>query len=217
MLRRRLTIGAALAASLVSSACAGVDGTDGGVIRENVVEPGITAIGESRELACGADATAFRTAMDAYELFEGEPAPDETALVDAGFLRSGSELWDVVDGRLVAQDPACGDVPTSVPAVDIVTDPGDVEVPTVDEVLATFTDADVAEMGGDRCARQLAVVVAGASAFAAIEGVGPESIEQVDAAGYFDEPVTEWRLDGDVLRPAEGSSCADVLGDETTP
>ena len=103
MLPDRLTL-AALAAAALLTACSGADGTDGGAIRENVIEPGITAIDESSGLACGSEASSFRTALEAYELVEGEPAADEQALIDAGLLRAESELWDVIDGRLVAQE-----------------------------------------------------------------------------------------------------------------
>lgn len=206
MLPRRLILVAA--GPLVLAACAGVDGTDSGAIRENVIEPGITAIGESRELACGADATAFRTAMDAYELFEDQPTPDEQALVDGGFLRSTSELWDVVDGRLVPQDPACGEVPATVPAADIVTD-GLGELETVDEFLATFTDDDIATVGGADCARELAVLIVGAQSFLLGEGRDAATIDEIRSGGHLSEPMTRWQLVDDAIRPAEGSGCID--------
>ena len=109
MLQRRL-ITATVA--VVLTACAQADGTERGAIRENVIEPGLDAIDESRVLACGSEASSFRTVLDVYEVREGEPAPDEAALIAGDYVRSESELWDVVDGELVAQDPACGEVPT---------------------------------------------------------------------------------------------------------
>ena len=127
MLPRRLTgapptavVPAVVVALLmtVAAGCAQVDGTDRGAIRENVIEPGITAIDESRAFACDSDASTLRTALEFYELAAGVPAPDEAALVDGGYIRSGSELWDVVDGRLVARHPDCGDVTTTLPATE---------------------------------------------------------------------------------------------------
>ena len=106
---------AAIVVALVAGGCAGVDGTDRGVIRENVIEPGITAIGDSRTFACDSDASTFRTVLEIYEVAEGEPAADEAALIDRGYVRGRSELWDVVDGRLVAQHPDCGDVRATAP------------------------------------------------------------------------------------------------------
>jgi len=104
----RLSSVAALSAvSVLLSACAGADGTERGAIRENVIEPGITAIAQASALACSTDADVLRTALQTYEMFEGQPAPDEAALVEAEFLRAPSDLWDVVDGELVAQDPGC--------------------------------------------------------------------------------------------------------------
>lgn len=98
----------AFVAVALATSCAGADGTDTGALRENVIEPGITAIDDAPVAACGAEAASFATALEAYELLEGAPAPDEQALIDAGLLRAPSELWDVVDGELVAQHPDCG-------------------------------------------------------------------------------------------------------------
>jgi hypothetical protein len=202
---------AAAAAALVLSACAGADGTDDGAIRENVIEPGITAIDESRLLACSSEASSFRTVLEIYEVSEGVPAPDEAALIDGDYVRRESELWDVVDGRLVPEHPDCGEVPTTIPAAEIVTEPGDTEIPSVDEVVATFTEQEVESFGGPECARELAVIFAGASQYVAIEGVEPDTMADVEAAGHFAEPVTMWEVVGDTLRPVSGSGCNDFV------
>ena len=118
MLPRRLSAAAALVAVLATVGCAQVDGTDRGAIRENVIEPGITAIDDARAFACDSDASTLRTVLELYEVAEGAPAPDEAALVDGGYVRGRSDLWDVVDGRLVAQHPDCGDVPTTLRATE---------------------------------------------------------------------------------------------------
>jgi hypothetical protein len=208
---QRLLAGALAVAAFVATACAGADGTDRGAIRENVIEPGITAIDESRVAACGAEASSFRTALEAYDLLEGEPAPDEAALIAAGLLRDESELWDVVDGTLVPQDPACGDVATTVPTEEIVTESGTSDAAAVDEILATFTDDEIEGYGGQQCARQLAVVFAGAAAYAEQEGVDPDTIADVEAAGHLAEPVTMWRVVDGALRPTPGSPCLDFV------
>lgn len=213
MLQRRLITGL-LAAAAVVSGCAQADGTENGAIRENDIEPGLDAIDESRMLACSSEASSFRTVLEVYEVREGEPAPDEAALIAGDYVRAESELWDVVDGELVPQDPACGDVPTTIPAAEIVTDAGSGEALTVDSVLADFTDDDIASFGGPDCARQLAVVFAGASQYAAIEGVEPDTIAQVEAAGLFAEPVTMWEVVDDTLRPTADSACLDFVAAE---
>ena len=99
------SVAALTAVSVLLSACA--DGTERGAIRENVIEPGITAIAQASALACSTDADVLRTALQTYEMFEGQPAPGEEALVEADVLLSPSPVWDVVDGDLVAQDPGC--------------------------------------------------------------------------------------------------------------
>jgi hypothetical protein len=215
VLSRRLI--ASTGAVLLLGGCAGADGTERGALRENVIEPGITAIDQSRVMACGSEASSFRTSLEAYELLEGVPALDEDALIDSGLQRSESELWDVVDGQLVAQDPACGQVPTTVEATEIVTESDIGQAPTVDEILADFTDQQVELVGGDECARQLAVVTAGAGRFVAERGVDPATIDDVERAGYFVEPVTMWDVVDGQLRPAPGSPCPDfvaVAGDD---
>ena len=215
MLLRRLSTASA-AAIVVLTACAGADGTDDGAIRENVVEPGLEAIDESQALACSSEASSFRTVLEIYEVREGEPAPDEAALIEGDYVPSESELWDVVDGQLVAQHPDCGDVPTTLPATEIVTESGGSEPLTVDDVMATFTDDDIASFGGPDCARQLAVVFAGAGQYTAIEGVEPDTIAEVEAAGYFAEPVTMWEVVDETIRPTPESDCLDFVAAEAT-
>lgn len=197
-------------AALLLTACAGVDGTERGAIRENVIEPGITAIGEARSESCGINASTLRTAIEAYTLFENEPPPDEQALVDEGFLRSPMSDWDVVDGVIVPENPACGEVPSTVPAEQIVTESGDAAL-TADDVLATFTDHEIEQFGGPACARQIAMITAGANQYLAAEGVEPETIEDLDRGGYLPEPVTMWQVIDDELRPTPNSPCPDFI------
>jgi hypothetical protein len=214
VLFRRL-ITASAAAAVLLTGCAGADGTDGGAIRENVVEPGLDAVDESQAVACATEASGFRTVLEIYELTEGEPAPDEAALVEGDYVRGESELWDVVDGELVAEHPDCADVPTNVPTEEIVTDSVGTEALTVDDVMATFTADDVESVGGAECARQLAVVFAGASQYTAVEGVEPDTMADVEAAGYFAEPVTMWEVVDDTLRPTPDSGCVDFVAAES--
>lgn len=100
LLNRLKPIGVVVLSTLLSPACGSVD---------EVIEPVITAVAQSRTLACDADAQALQMALDAFELLYGVPAPDESALVIGELLRSESAHWDVLDGELVAQDPACGE------------------------------------------------------------------------------------------------------------
>lgn len=205
MLRRRLThLGAAIIAVLLVAGC-----SEGGALEENVVRPGITAIEQASELACNSDAATLRTAMEAYELLEGAPAPDEGALIDGQYLRDDSALWDVVDGQLVPVDPGCGTVPTDAPdAVEIVTS---TEPPmSADQFMATFTDEQVAAIGGVDCARALAEISAAAERYFAELGTAPLDLEQLVAAGHLDGLPTRWQLADDRLVPVDGSGCIDL-------
>jgi hypothetical protein len=210
MLQGGLRLSGIVAAALFTAACAGVDGTERGAIRENVIEPGITGIDQSKVLACNADLTTLRTALETYELLEGSPAPDEATLVEEQFLRSESELWDIDDGRLVPTDPACGSPQDVDPdAVDIVTS---TEPPlTADEMFADLTADDIAAMGGEACARQLIAIFSGVDRFLAEQGREPDGLDELAATGYLSEPVTLWVVTDETLMPADGSDCNDFM------
>lgn len=199
MLHRRLILLAA--AVLTIAAC-----SEGGAIEDAVVRPGITAITQAApEAACTANAATLRTAIDAYAVLEGEPPADEQALVDAGFLREATSDWDVADGELVAENPACG--PTDVEPVatlDIMTD---TEPLTADELYATFDPADIDAVGGEACARELASIIAAAESFLAERRAEPSGLDELVAAGYLDATPEMWQLVDAELQPVEGSGC----------
>jgi hypothetical protein len=44
--------------------------------------------------------------------------------------------------------------------------------------------------------------------------VEPTTLADVEAAGYFAEPVTMWEVVDDTLRPAAGSGCVDFVAAE---
>jgi hypothetical protein len=214
VLQGRLIPIAATAALLATlTACASADGSDRGVIRENVIEPGITALDDSKALACSTDLTTVQTALESYELLKREPAPDEAALVDAGFLREPSDYWDVVDGKPVPADPVCGDVaPAPTTTVEIVTSTEPEGAATADELYAGYSPEQIDAVGGPDCARQLAVIFAGVDRYLAEQGQDPGTLADLESAGYLSEPVTLWAVVDDTLVPADGSPCIDYSG-----
>jgi hypothetical protein len=205
VLQRRLT--GALAAAIALAVLAGCGDKP---IEDNLVRPGITALDEARSEACGANASAVRTAIDAYTMLEGEPPPDEQALVDGEFLRETTTDWDVVDGELVAENPACGPVgeaATPPTVVDITTD----AVPmSADEILAEMTDEQVSQVGGVDCAGELADIFSAAERFVADLGREPEGFDDLVDEGYLDTLPALWVTDGDELRPAGDGPCLDL-------
>jgi hypothetical protein len=213
MLQGRLTRLTLAVASLATAAgCAGADGTDRGAIREAVIEPGITAIGQATQLACGSDAATLRTAMEAYELLEQTPTPDEATLVEQQFVREESDLWDIVDGRLVPTDPGCGtvapDAPDAPDAVDIVTS---TEPPqTADEVYAGFSGEQITAVGGPACATELAAIFSGAERYVVEIGSEPADLQQLVDQGYLEAPPALWQLTDDQLVPAPESGCVSL-------
>jgi hypothetical protein len=208
VLQGRLTI-VVVAGAIVLTACAGADGTERGAIRENVVEPGITAIEQGRSETCGVNATALQTAIDSYTLLEGDPPADEAALVDAGLLREETTDWDVAGGVLVPENPTCGPVPGDAPVstIEIVTE----DVPLdADALYATFDRVQIDSVGGEACARELAEIIAGAEAFVADRAAQPADLQALVDAGYLDRLPTRWANDGDQLLPTDAGGCTDL-------
>jgi hypothetical protein len=200
VLQRRLT-GVLLATLVALSAC----GDD--TLEDNLVRPGITAMDEARTEACGLNASMLRTAIDAYTMLEGAPPPDEAALVP-DFLREETTDWDVVDGQLVPENPACGDAPEVTPIDDIVT--STLPSPTADEVLASFSAEQVEQIGGQACAAELAAIFAAGEQYVAEQSADPEGLQDLVDAGYLTELPGLWQADGDELTPSDGSECTDL-------
>ena len=200
MLQRRLT-GVLLTTLVVLSAC----GDD--TLEDNLVRPGITAMDEARTETCGLNASMLRTAIDAYTMLEGAPPPDESALVP-DFLREQTTDWDVVDGELVAENPDCGDPPEVTPIDAIVTS----TLPnlTADEVLASFSQEQIDQIGGTECATELAEIFAAGERYVAEQAGEPQGLQDLVDAGYLAELPTLWQADGDELTPTDGSGCADL-------
>ena len=74
----------------------------------DVAQPaGGAGIAAAKRVACQADKSSMEQAIDAYTGLEGTKPADEQALIAAGDLKQPSAYWDVKDGVLVPQDPAC--------------------------------------------------------------------------------------------------------------
>lgn len=168
-------------------------------------------------LACNADAATLNQAIEIYTELEGDPPADETALVDAGYLREPSKLFDVVDGQITPVDPGCGAIgvvattpsgsaPMTAPSTDIGELVTSTEPPlTPEQMLAEFTPEEVAEVGGAECAGELASLFVAAQNYVADEGKDPETVD--DVARYLDQPIDLWVVEDGVLRPAPASGC----------
>ena len=122
------------------------------------------------------------------------------------FLREESDLWDVVDGQLVPVDPGCGSVPTDAPdAAEIVTS---TEPPqSADEMFSGFTTDQIAAVGGEACARQLAAIFSGADRYAFEVGSNPVDLQQLVDEGYLDVVPELWEITDDLLTPVADSGC----------
>ena len=208
MLQSKLTQFLACMAGIgLLAACTG----DGGAIRDNVIEPGITALNESKALACNGDAETIGVAMQAYELLESKPAADEATLVASQFLREESELWNISNGQLVAEHPDCG----VVTPVAIVTEQSDTSTAdfstelaamTPESVVAGATEAQIAEVGGRDCALEVAAVSIAFGHWAIAHDAEPTSIRQLLDEGSL-QPLALWKPSGMILEPSSGSHC----------
>ena len=58
---------------------------------EKLERTGVTAIEQSKVLACNGDAEVLRKAIEIYTELEGHPPPDEAALVTAQYVREPSK------------------------------------------------------------------------------------------------------------------------------
>lgn len=186
-----------------------------GVIEKNVIRPGITALDQSKVLACEGDAETLRVAMEAYDLLESKPAPDEATLVAAQFLKHESDYWNIANGQLVAQDPDCGTVTpieivteqTASATADVSTDfSTELAAMTPESVVAGATEAEIAEVGGRDCALEVARVGLAFGQSAIANGVEPTSIQQLLDDGTL-EPLALWTPTGMILDAYPGSSC----------
>ncbi len=89
---------------------------------EVIVKPGITAIEQSSALACDADRLTLETAIENFTLLNVDPPAAESDLVP-DWLRSESQLYDLVDGQVVpAPDSGC---PAGTAATAAAADPSD--------------------------------------------------------------------------------------------
>ena len=201
MLQGRLTPALIVGVTLLTS-CTG----SGGAIRDNVIEPGITAIDQAGELQCSQDASTLRVALDAYEMLNGTPAADEQTLIDSEYLREASDVWDVVHGQLIAADPGCGDVPADIPEAEIVTSTEPLLMP--EEVFAGFTAEQIESVGGTDCARELAALFSAGERYSAQTGdTDPDGFQAFIDAGVLDQLPVLWTTDGTDLLPVDGSGC----------
>jgi hypothetical protein len=215
-------LGAGVAAVGLLGACGG-----GGPIEKNVVRPGITAMEQASVLACNSDAETLRQGIQIYTELQGAPPPDEAALIAAGFLRDESVLYDVVDGQVVAVDPGCGgrgtaattpsgSPPMTAPSTDLGEIVTSTEPPlTAEQMLAEFTPEEIAEVGGEQCAGELASLFVASQNYVAEQGKDPETID--DLAGYLDQPIELWVVQEGGLTAVAGSGCVDLDDSSAQP
>ncbi len=168
---------------------------------EVIVKPGITAIEQSGGLVCDADLRALETSIENYTLLNAGPPTAESDLVP-DWLRSESQLYDIVDGAIV---PAAGSgCPATSAGAEIAA-----PATTVDDRLVRT------------CSIQYKTLRVAIEAYYAMNGTGTVPTEQalVDA-GLLIEPDLLYDVDvsGNVV-VAANAVCdgIEVVEDTTTP
>lgn len=216
MLQGRLIAPAVTAAALIIGACGGDTAEQFRPI-EQLERTGVTAIQQAGALACSEEASMIQSALEIYEVLEGEPAPNEAALIGNG-LREESVLWDVRDGVLIPADPGCGEVPAAAPAVEIVTDDqpattdeladlaAEIEAMTPEDIVADATDEEIAAVGGPDCAFEVAVVGLAFARFTFDFEAEPTSLDQLVDEGYLG-PLERWTLTDTAMEAVPGTPC----------
>ena len=162
--------------------------------REVVVEPGITAIGESNTLACNLDLANLLQAIDSYRTLNIDPPLAESDLVP-NWLRSESQLYDLTDGQIV---PAAG---SECP-------------PITGAATGTPTDTPANEDPArvSRCTARFKTLLVAIEAYYAMNGTSTVPTEQalVDA-GLVTGPDDSYDVDpGGQVVAAPGSLCGGV-------
>jgi hypothetical protein len=74
-------------------------------------------------------------------------------------------------------------------------------------LYADFTAEQIAAVGGEQCARELAAIFSGADTYAAEIGTDPDDLSQLVDEGYLDTMPTLWEITNDLLTPVDGSGC----------
>ena len=212
------------AAALTLAACSG--GTDEPSAADEL------SVAEVSAADCAADLATVQAALTEFLTAEGTPAPDEAALVSAGYLDTESDAVDVAGGQVVAQVPECasavpdapvptapsGSAPLTAPATDvgeIVTGTEPVQM-TTEAVLATMTELDIEAYGGRECATEIAAISVAAQRFIEREGRDPDDLAEL--ADDLDREIALWDFDAEnlVLVPADGSPCVDAFAAAAT-
>ena len=84
---------------------------------------------------------------------------------------------------------------------------------TPEQMLAEFTPEEIAEVGGQECAGELASLFVAAQNYVAEQGKDPETID--DLAGYLDQTIELWVVQDGSLAAAPGSGCINL--DDSPP
>ena len=83
-------------------------------------------------------------------------------------------------------------------------------IQTAAAILEQMPEGQIQAVGGVDCATELATVLEAGQRYVAERDAAPESLDVLFDEGYIDEPATHWFVDGNELKPVEGSGCVSL-------
>jgi hypothetical protein len=81
---------------------------------------------------------------------------------------------------------------------------------TAEAILEQMPEGQVQAVGGIECAAELATVLEAGQRYVAERNTAPASLDVLYDDGYIDEPATRWFVEGNELKPVEGSGCVSL-------
>lgn len=89
-------------------------------------------------------------------------------------------------------------------------------IQTAEAILEQMPEGQVQAVGGIECATELATVLEAGQRYVAEGNAAPSSLDVLYDEGYIDEPATHWFVDGNELKPVEGSGCVSLSDAQQT-
>lgn len=127
-------------------------------------------------------------------------------------LPTAAECWDDISACSLDETDTARIPSTSQPVVTVVestttesVDP--IAVMTVEEVLASASDEEIAEVGGHDCAVELVEITLGYFRYRDETGEEPSSMIDVLDQGFIESPLLLWTLDATSAAPSPNGPC----------
>jgi hypothetical protein len=119
------------------------------------------------------------------------------------------------DDTTIASTSASTTEGTTASSVPSSTEPA-TTIQTAEAILEQMPEGQVQAVGGVDCATELATVLEAGQRYVAERAAAPASLDVLYDEGYIDEPATHWFVEGNELKPVEGSGCVSLSDAQQT-